>query len=207
MATPIPEAFNLTRWMISIVVPTLSGLFGVIIGSWLSSRQHQKKQRLEFIEQQLSCFYSPLLGIRDEIRMLSELRQKISKSADYHWKKMCKDARDSGGTEYLRQVTDERRDEFMKSIEYDNTQLTESLLPSYRKMAKIFRENYYLAENETRQFFKPFIEFIDIWDRWLDKSIPYEVIEELGHGEKPLHPFYENLETIHNKLRDKLANI
>ena len=207
MAEPIPDAFNLTRWIISIAAPTLSGLSGVIIGSWLSSRQHQKKQRLEFIEQQLSCFYSPLLGIRDEIRMLSELRQKISQSADYHWKKICKNARESGGTENLRHVTDERRDEFMKAIEYDNKQLTESLLPSYRKMAIIFRENYYLAENETRDFFKSLIEFIDIWDRWLDKSIPYEVIEEFGYGEKLLHPFYENLEIIHNKLRDRLANM
>jgi len=74
-------------------------------------------------------------------------------------------------------------------------------------MAAIFRDNYYLAEKRTRKFFRPLIEFVDIWDRWLDKSIPHEVVEELGHGEKPLHPFYEDLEKTHDELRNKLANI
>lgn len=139
--------------------------------------------------------------------MLSELRQKISQSADNHRRKICNDARESGGPEYLEQVTDDRRDEFMKSIEYDNRQLNESLLPSYIKIETIFRDNYYLAENKTREFFRPLIEFNDIWQRWLDRSIPLEVVKELGHEEELLQPFYDNLEKTHNKLRAKLANI
>jgi len=112
MSEPTPEAFNLTRWIITISIPAISGLAGVIIGAWLSNRQHRKKQQLDFIEKQLSCFYSPLLGIRDEIRMLSELRHKISQSADHHWRQLCADARETGGAAHLKQMTDERRDEF-----------------------------------------------------------------------------------------------
>ncbi|MCK5230969.1 MAG: hypothetical protein KAR13_11920 [Desulfobulbaceae bacterium] len=207
MSKPTPETFNMIRWIIPVTFPAISGLVGVLIGAWLSNRQHRKKQKLEFLEKQISYFYSPLLGIRDEIRMLSELRQKISQSADRHRKKMCADAMESGGPEYVEKLTSERRDDFMKSIEYDNRQLTESLLPSYRKMASIFRDNYYLAENRTRNFFRVLLEFIDIWDRWLDKSIPHEVVEELAHGENPLQPFYEDLEKTHDELRTKLSNV
>ena len=206
MADPNSGSLDILRWVISIAVPATAGFTGVLIGSWLANRQQREQRKLAFIEKQLKYFYSPLLGIRNEIRMLSELRLKISKSADANWRRLCEEARAAGGVETLQKVTDERREEFMGSIEYDNRQLTESLLPSYHRMVSIFRENYYLADQETREYFRPLLEFVDIWDRWLDKSIPYEVAEDLGHGEEPLHPFYEDLERKHDELRRKLVD-
>jgi hypothetical protein len=204
MADPNSEPLNIVRWAISIAIPAIAGLGGVLIGSWLASKQQREQRKLAFIEKQLKYFYSPLLGIRNEIRMLSELRLKISRSADANWRRICKEAREAGGVEALQRVTDERRDEFMRSIEYNNRQLTESLLPSYRRMVSIFRENYYLADQQTREHFRALLEFVDLWDRWLDKSIPHEVVEDIDHGEKPLYPLYEDLETKHEELRRKL---
>lgn len=206
MGDPNLNSFDLTRWIVSVSVPALSGLTGVMIGAWLTRRQQKEQRKLDFVEKQLRCFYSPLLGIRNEIRMLSELRLKISESADRQWRKICEEAREAGGADCVAQVTNERKAVFMKAIEYDNKQLTESLLPAYHRMVATFRENYYLGENETREHFGSLLEFVDIWDRWLDRSIPHEVTKDLNHGEKGLQSFYADLEKTHNELSAKLRN-
>ena len=83
---------------------------------------------------------------------------------------------------------------------------TEELIPAYKAMVKIFRENMWLAESSTREYFQKLLEFVDIWDRSLDKSMPVEVLKELKHTEKTLHPFYEHLEQTHSSLRKKLES-
>jgi hypothetical protein len=113
--------------------------------------------------------------------------------------------RSPGGPEATRKITEKRKNKFDKLIEYNNVMLTKSLLPSYRRMITIFRDNYYLAEHTTRDYFQSLIEFVNLWDRWLDKSIPKEVIEDLDRGEKILEPFYNNLRETHEELRIKLS--
>ena len=68
---------KLIHWGISIGIPAASGLGGVMLGAWLSGKRETRQRQLEFIKKQLRDFYSPLLGIRSEIRMRSELRVKI----------------------------------------------------------------------------------------------------------------------------------
>ncbi len=63
---------ELARWGISIGIPAASGLIGVTLGAWLSARREIKQRQLAFVERQLRDFYSPLLGIRNEIRMRAE---------------------------------------------------------------------------------------------------------------------------------------
>lgn len=205
MADANPESLNLIRWVVSIVVPVLSGFVGVLIGAWLAGRQQREQRELFFIEKQIKNFYSPLLGIRNEIRMLSELRQKISISANANWRKLCEEAHKRGGSEATKKLTEERKEKFDRLIQYDNLQLTESLIPSYHRMITIFRDNYYLAERRTREYFRSLLEFVDIWDRWLDKSIPREVLKDLEHSEKTLNPLYDDLKETYNELRAKLS--
>lgn len=200
-----PESFSWIRWAVSIGVPILSGFVGVIIGAWLTGRQQQEQRKLSFIEKQINNFYSPLLGIRNEIRMLSELHQKISSSANANWSKLIEKARKLGGAEATKKITEERKEKFDRLIQYDNRQLTERQLPSYHRMITIFRDNYYLAEPRTRDYLQYLLEFVDIWDRWLDKSIPKEVLKDLEHSEKTLNPFYDDLKETHNELRAKLS--
>ena len=203
MADVNPKTIDLIRWAVTIGVPSISGLAGVLIGAWIASKQQKAERRLAFIEKQLKQFYSPIVGIRNEIQMLSELRVKISQSSKDSWQRLCEEAREVGTIETL---SEKRGDEFKKTIDYNNRQLTESLLPSYRRMATIFREHYYLAQPQTRNYFRLLLEFVDLWERWLDKSIPHEVLEGLDHEEEKLFPFYENLKKTHDELRTKLVS-
>jgi hypothetical protein len=58
---------------------------------------------------------------------------------------------------------------------------------------------------ETRPYFGELLKFVDIWDRWLAKSIPVEVVQSLGHTEASLQPFYDHLESKHDELRDHMS--
>jgi len=197
------QSIELARWAISIGVPALSGLAGVVIGAWLTGRRERRLRRLAFTERQLKDFYSPLLGLRKEIRTRSELRVKIHNAADAAWRQLCEDARNVN-VEALQQLSQTRGPEFTSLIEYDNTQLQQDLLPAYRQMVKLFRENLWLADPDTREHYPQLVEFVELWDRWLAKSIPAEVIQSLEHSEDNLKPFYDHLDVKHDALRAKL---
>ena len=197
------NCIELIRWGISIGIPAASGLGGVMLGAWLSGMRETRQRRLVFIEKQLCDFYSPLLSIRSEIRMRSELRVKINQTADTEWRRLNEEKRELG-VEALQKLTNERGKEFTEIIEYDNRQLKEELIPAYRKMVNLFRDNMWLAEAETKKYFESLLEFVELWERWLAKSLPPEVIKALEHGEESLHPFYDHLQNKHDELRKKL---
>lgn len=197
------RTIELVRWAISIGVPALAGLAGVAVGAWLTGRRERSQRRLAFVGKQLKAFYSPMLGLRNEIRMRSELRVRIHDTANVVWRELCKDARQVS-VEALGQISQTRGPEFEKLIDYDNKQLQEELLPAYRQMAKLFREHLWLADPDTREYYQHLMAFIELWDRWVAKSIPGEVIEHLGHSEDNLKPFYEHLQRRHDDLRAKI---
>ena len=72
-------------------------------------------------------------------------------------------------------------------------------------MVDIFTKKYWLAENSTKKFYKPFCKYVELWHRFYDDAIPPRVLEEVRIVEKDLIPFYENLETNLNSLRGELA--
>jgi hypothetical protein len=197
------QSVEIVRWAISIGVPALSGLAGVVVGAWLTGRGERRQRRLAFVERQLKDFYSPILGLRSEIRMRSELRVRIHEAADAVWRQLCDEARQIS-VDALRQLSETREPEFANLIEYDNKQLQEELLPAYREMVKLFRANLWLADPDTRDHYRQLIEYVELWDRWLAKSIPGEVIQSLEHSEGKLKPFYEHLQERHDALRGKL---
>lgn len=203
MPTNDVNCIELVRWGISIGVPAVSGLGGVMLGAWLSGRRETRQRQLGFVERQLRDFYSPLLGIRSEIRMRSELRVRVHSVADAEWRRLCEKKRQIG-VEALQKLTNERGKEFTDIITYDNRQLKEELIPAYRKMVNLFRDNMWLAEPETKEFFGLLLEFVELWERWLAKTLPPEVIQSLEHGEESLHLFYDHLQEKHDELREKL---
>jgi hypothetical protein len=198
------QTIEIVRWAISIGVPAVSGLAGVVIGAWLTGRREWRQRGLAFIEKQLQGFYSPMLGLRTEIRMRSELRVRIHDAADAAWRQLCEEARNIS-VEALGQLSESRGPEFTKLIEYDNKQFQEELMPAYRQMVKLFRENLWLADPDTREHYNRLIEFVELWDRWLAKAIPAEVIEALEHSEERLRPFYDHLQQRHDVLRTRLG--
>lgn len=207
MCLPAPEqqSFELVRWVASIAVPAISGLGGVIIGALLTSGRERKQRKLAFLEKQLSTFYSPMLGLRNEIKTHSAFRARVQNEANAAWVQLCEES-ESLSIEARQRITNERGSEFTRIIEYDNNKLHEELLPAYRKMVELFRECYWLAEPETRAFYGDLVEFVEVWNRWIDKALPVEVLKRLEHGEDRLVPFYEHVEQTHNAIRQKLKD-
>ena len=136
--------------------------------------------------------------------MRSELRERISNCAGRVWGELCDDARQAGGPEALQELEHKSWPKFEAIIEYNNQQLQEELLPGYRRMLDTFRDNMWLAEQETRRYFAELLEFLEIWDRYLKNALPGELIKALGHSEERLQPFYQHLEKKHDELRAKL---
>lgn len=185
--------------LIRLVLPPVFALLGAYIGVSYGLKQIRIQRRLDYVAKQLNEFYSPLLGYQKAIRAKGDLRNRISQAADEAWKEICANApRPFEGHK-------ERFEPFKKTIEYDNTQLRKELLPLYHQMLDIFRNNYWLAEPETRSWFTELSDFVELWDRWLADSIPPEVIEKLHHTEDRLQPFYGELETRLELLRGELA--
>ena len=199
------EYADVFRWGMSVAVPALSGLVGILIGARLTSRRERGQRRHEFISRQLRELYSPLLGLRNEIRMRSEFRVKVHDAANSAWQEECERVRPMG-FEALDRFSKERFPEFGRILDYDSQRLSEDLVPLYRQMLKILRDNLWLAEPETRNHFRQLLEFVDVWDRSLAGALPHEVLAKLGHREMQLSPFYSHIQEVHDRLRWQLTS-
>jgi hypothetical protein len=58
-----------------------------------------------------------------------------------------------------------------------------------------------LVDEETLKFYPHFVLFVEIWNRYTAKSIPGDVIKQIGHEEEDLNLFYEHLDLHCKKLR------
>lgn len=157
----------------------------------------KSKMKLNFIEQQLREFYSPLIGYRKRVQSITELRVEIFKATETKWKEFVR-----SNPNY----TEEDSKKFDNSIKYDDIQFRVETMPLYDKMVSIFTENYYLAETDTSKWYEEFFNFVEIWHRYIKEAIPKEVILELNHSEENLKPFYIDLESQMNRLRKQLSN-
>lgn len=162
-------------WIPPIIAAAI-GLVGVWVGASLTSRFAARRERSQrkhaFMEKQLSEFYSPMLGLRTEVRTLSELRVRLQNEAGGAWQALCAAIPEGPGkAAALQALTAERYPLFGALIESDNKRFRERLLPCYQKMVELFREKLWLAEQETRTHYAVLVEFVDIWDRWLENSI------------------------------------
>lgn len=189
---------------ITPIITAAAGLLGVALGGWITAHS-QKKQRVhDRIREQLSGFYSPLLGIRARILAKSEVRLKISGATGEAWRLLV--SRNRSDVESAEKIEKERFPDFEKVLEHNNRQLVEELLPLYRKMVDLFADNMWLAEPPTREHFGALVEFVEIWDRWLGGTLPKETVPLLGHSEENLQPFYKDLATQLNRLSNELRS-
>lgn len=181
-----------------IVLPSFLTLLGGYFGYQYGIGQFRKQKKIEFVERQIREFYSPMIGCLNQIRAKSDLRYEISKVSDSAWKELV--------ARHPQPFEDHEKyfEPFKKSILYDNDQLRNELIPLYDRMASIFSENYWLAEPETRKWYSELSGFVDLWHRWLDGTIPPEVIEKMNHTEARLKPLYENLDVSLEKLQKAL---
>jgi hypothetical protein len=196
---------ELLRWLLSVIVPAIAGFLGVVVGAWLSARREKGQRRYAFRERQLQDFYSPLLGLRTEVRARSEIRDKVHDLTKSEWGKLANEARQSPDPQAESELWKSERPAFERVYKYSDKQFNEELIPTYRKMLSIFRDNLWLAEPETRPFFKILMEYVDFWERCLAWSLPAEVTFELDSSESKLQPFFDHLESKHDELRTRLS--
>lgn len=194
-------------WIKNIISQNFSaitGLLGVYIGAWLTKRQVVTQRKLDFYEKQLRELYSPLIGIRKEIQILSEFRLAGEKASQEWWQKVCKCGQNIKDGVAATKFYEKEGEKITSQIEYENKQLTEKIIPAYRKMVDIFKNNYWLAEEQTKEYFPNLVKFIETWERFLSRTHPIEVIKNISVSENELLPFYDNIEEIHKFLRGKL---
>ena len=191
--------------LITPSVSALSGLIGVAIGAWLTSRREQAQRKLKFIEIQLSQFYSPLLGIKNTIHRNAELRETLQSIASEQWALLCAST-ETYDPEDKKLLTDQKWHQFKNLIDYDDQKFEAELLPLYQEMIEIFRKNYWLADEETRTYFPTLLQYVEVWNRNLKDALPFEVWKALDHKESRLIAFYEHLEKKHNDLRNLLKS-
>jgi hypothetical protein len=194
--------FTLVKWLVSVLAPAASGLLGVWLGSVWTSKRERARRAHEFVARQLSEFYSPLLALRSEMAALNDLEWRIAASENKEWQELCAHYKTVEG---LQRLMDARGDDFVKYIDYNNRRLREHVLPAYRQMIALFRERRWLAQASTVEHLPALLEFVDIWDRSLSKTITRETLAALNHTEKSLDGLWEDLEKTHEELRLKLA--
>ena len=176
------------------------GAFAVYL---LGLRTNALSRRATYIEKQLSEFYSPLAAYRKRIRAKSELRERISALAHEAWQEICEPYSKGG---HIFHEHKERFAPFEKIIEYDNQQFEQELLPYYRKMLEIFTDKYWLADPDTRAYYQDYLEYVEVWDRFMAQSLPREVLVKIKHAEENILAFYEHLERRMEELRQDLKD-
>jgi len=182
----------------------LIGLLGVLVGALITITIDRTKAKRDFLSRQLSEFYSPMHGIREEIRILSEFRLKVRNHAGKVWQDLCKNGQASGSPEISDKLLEPEREKLHDRIDYDNEQLRQKLIPAYRRMVDLFREKYWLAEPKTREHFPSLVEFVEGWDRFLSGTHSAKIFEGMPVNEDKLLPFYEEIKRTLDRLRRRV---
>ena len=185
------------------MISAVSSLGGVFLWAWLSNRNEQRRRRRNFIEKQVQELYSPLLNIRQQVRALSELRERVA--AEEVWKELRPEARERGGGEAVQRLSVERSTGLQAIVHEKNDQWKKELLPCYKAMLQIFQEKIWLAEETTRERFQKLSVYVELWERGLNRAIPVEVVAWLNVRETDLVPLYEDLEQTFRNLRAQLT--
>ena len=196
-APPISPVWTLAQSLIA----GGSGLLGVLIGTIAATINAKRERKIERLKTQLQEFYSPMLGVRSEIKAQSKVRFKVTKIASGAFTEEFGTAVQGVRIEPAADVAEK-----YKAIqEYNNTQWAESLVPLYRQMLDHFTHHMHLAELSTRIHYDALCEFVEIWNRYLDESLPRKVAEKLAHDEGTLQELYSDLQFHFDRLLKETA--
>jgi hypothetical protein len=186
-----------------ILIPALAALVGVLIGGLITSHNQRKERQHRRMREQLEGFYSVLLAMRLQIRAKSELREQLRTIAREEWPKVLESG-SFGDPQAKEMIFKAKWPQFDKIFEYDERQLEQEIVPLYRKMLTHMTKFMGLAEPSTIKHYGTLVEYVEIWNRAFQQSLPREVRARLQHEERKLYPFYEDLEAQAQQLREKL---
>lgn len=177
------------------------GLMGVIVGSWLTARNQRIERRNSRSREQLMEFYAPLRGMRADIKAKSDMRAKVHEVAGDEWPQKFAGVDDP---QVKRQIDEEAWAGYEKVVKYSDDQLKNDIIPTYQKMAAHFVSHMGYAEESTISHYPAFVEFVEIWNRFLQGSLPREVANRLSQSESKLYPFYDDIEMNAKRLSNQL---
>jgi len=177
-----------------------SGLISAFIVYHFGIRQLAHTRKEEFRQQQLAEFYAPLTGMVKQIRAEIEIAHKVSLAANVAWQKICERHKGQNWD------SSEEYAPFHRIIEYDNEKLKRDLVPRYQEMLRLFTERYHFATAETRRHYQAFLEFVELWNRFLADALPGEVTQELSISEEEILPFYQHIEEMVQTLQTEILN-
>ena len=183
--TPVSPVWTLAQSLIAAG----SGLIGVLIGTIAATINAKRERKIARLKTQLQEFYSPMLGVRSEIKAKSEIRFKVTSIADQTFAEEF----GAGSLGERRDPPPDVSEKYDAIHDYNNTQFRETLFPLYQQMLDHFTHHLHLAEPSTRVHYEVLCEFVEILDRSLDKSLPSRVAEKLSHDEGKLHELYDDL--------------
>jgi hypothetical protein len=122
----------------SALVSAGAGLLGVIVGGALTAYTQWRGRVNERHRDQLQNFYSPLLGLREQIRAKSELRTRLYSVAGAQFPNIARTA------------SEDEKEAYTSILEYSEKQLKEELVPAYEQMVTLFTDKMHLAEPSSR---------------------------------------------------------
>ena len=178
----------------------VGGWIGSLINNWMTIRREMAARTVQFGKQQLEQFYGPLLAMHKEIRARSELRVKLQEAIDArHIKDML-----YAGPGKTDEASDAHVPAILTNIRDENETFRNVLMPRYLAMIDVFRDRMWLAEPETRKYFKTLIEFVDVWYKILADKLPHSIAPAIGHTEQNLQSFYQHIEEVHDRIRSEI---
>jgi hypothetical protein len=179
------------------------GLVGVIVGSWLTARHQQIERRNARRREQLMEFYAPMRGMRTDIKAKSDVRVRIQSIAGAEWQQQFSGVDDP---EAKKRIDDGAWPKYEKLNKYSDDQLRTDIIPTYRKMVEHFMSHMGYAEESTIAHYSAFVEFVEIWNRFLSESLPSEVAVRLSQAESKLYPLYDDIEMNAKRLSEEMKN-
>ncbi len=194
--------------LVQTIVPAVSGLLGVGIGAWINAyvtdKRERQKQRHDFQAKQIAELYGPLVALHHELQARAAIRDRIIDTA-VEVREQVIDAGRLVGREELRRLHADELPGYDAVANMPHQGFVDMLLPTYQAIRDLYREKLWLAEPDTRAHFPPLLEFVSLWEWYLDQKPPGRIMLGLKHSSKKLEPVFDHLHQEHERLRKDLS--
>jgi hypothetical protein len=182
-------------------ISAAAGLIGVVTGALMTSLNQARERKQTHIRQQLQEFYSPMLGMKEELAAKEEARRKIR--GDVIAIIENSKASDPTGVPRVSYYDDERKAIFGLSA-IDHEQWKNEILPLYKKMLEKFTSEMWLAEPSTRSHYGELSNFVERWKRADALTDAAEVAWKIDLTDENVKPLYADLENHFIRLQKLL---
>jgi hypothetical protein len=157
------------------LITAFAAISGVLVGSLITFYMQLAQLRLARIREKLDQFYAP-----------EQLGYRPN-------------------SDDRKEFEERESPSYEKIFSYSTAQVTNELVPPYRKMLEVFTSKMQYAEDSTRKHYENLVEFVELWNRQQHSPLPPAVVIKADHDEsKQLYPLYDDVKDNFDRLRKKL---